>query len=322
MDIIDFSSSTLSDRNLEYGGRAGEKRGIIYKGERWFLKFPKSTLGMSRVSDLSYVTSPLSEYIGSQIYRILGYDTHETLLGVCFDGKRKKLVCACKDFIADDKNEVLIPYTALRNDTNPDIMEKHDSSISAPSNIDEIIFQLDHNDILSKIEGAKERFFDVVIIDMLINNSDRNEDNWGVIKFKDTGTYKLAPVYDCGNCFYGKASEAKIAVFLSDEKRIRSSALNGVTAYELEPEVRIPNVKILNIKNPNMKKAIIRVYEKVAEKIDEIESLINSLPTDFNGLSVMSDERKKYYFITFKLRFEEILKPKYTILTAKSKTRS
>ncbi len=106
MKIIDFSNYPLSDRNLEYGGRAGEKRGIRYNDAYWFLKFPKNTIGMSRVAGLSYVTSPLSEYIGSQIYGILGYDVHETLLGICFDGKREKVVCACKDFIDNGKDEL------------------------------------------------------------------------------------------------------------------------------------------------------------------------------------------------------------------------
>lgn len=47
--IIDFSNCSLSDRNLQYAGRAGEKRGIIYKGENWFLKFPKNTLGIKKL---------------------------------------------------------------------------------------------------------------------------------------------------------------------------------------------------------------------------------------------------------------------------------
>ncbi len=317
MDIIDFSNCKLSDRNLEYGGRAGEKRGIVFNGERWFLKFPKNTIGMNRVTGLSYVTSPLSEYIGSQIYKILGYDVHETILGICFDGKRNKAVCACKDFIADDKNEILIPYTALRNDTNPDIMERLDGSFSSPSNINEIVFQLEHNDVLSKLRGAKERFYDVVIIDMLINNNDRNEDNWGVIKFKDSNTYKLAPIYDCGNSFYGKTSEERIAAILSDDTKLRSSALNGITAYEDESEKRISNLYILELNNVDLDKAIIRVYEKVVDELDEIKDFIESIPNDFNDLQIMSDDRKLYYIETFKLRLNDILKPKYSNLMRK-----
>ena len=33
MNIIDFTNCELSDRNLEYAGRVGEKRGIIYNNE-------------------------------------------------------------------------------------------------------------------------------------------------------------------------------------------------------------------------------------------------------------------------------------------------
>ncbi len=43
MKIMDFSSCPLSKRNLEYGGRAGEKKGILFEGSNWILKFPKKT---------------------------------------------------------------------------------------------------------------------------------------------------------------------------------------------------------------------------------------------------------------------------------------
>lgn len=33
IELIDFSNCELSSRNLQYGGRAGEKRGVLYKGE-------------------------------------------------------------------------------------------------------------------------------------------------------------------------------------------------------------------------------------------------------------------------------------------------
>ncbi len=50
--MIDFSDAKLSSRNLEYGGRAGEKKGIIFNNEFWFLKFPKNTMGMNNVKGL------------------------------------------------------------------------------------------------------------------------------------------------------------------------------------------------------------------------------------------------------------------------------
>ena len=50
--MVDFTNSKLSPRNLEYGGRAGEKKGIIYNGDFWILKFPKSTSAMNNVKGL------------------------------------------------------------------------------------------------------------------------------------------------------------------------------------------------------------------------------------------------------------------------------
>ncbi len=93
-------------------------------------------------------------------------------------------------------------------------MRRNNGSYCSLSNINEIVFQLDHNEVLSKIKDAKKRFFEVFIIDMLINNSDRNEDNWGAIKFKNTSTYKIAPVYGCGNSFYIKTIELRIKEIL------------------------------------------------------------------------------------------------------------
>lgn len=305
--IIDFTNCQLSSRNLQYAGRAGEKRGIIYNDEMWFLKFPKNTIGMSRVTGLSYVTSPLSEFIGSNIYKILGYDVHDTILGICNDGRKNKIVCACKDFIKDDGNELLIPYTALRNDTNPIIMERSDASIQSASNINEIIFQLKHNTVLSKIENAIERFWDVVIIDMLINNNDRNEDNWGVIKYKKENIYRMAPIYNCGNCFYSKTSDERIILLLNDEERLYSSATNGITAYEDDDEKRISIQNILKIDNKDLAAAKTRVYNCVNKHYEEIVQFINSIPNNYEKMEIISEIRKKYYIKTFKIRLNNIL---------------
>ena len=305
--LIDFTNCKLSSRNLEYAGRAGEKRGIIYNDEFWFLKFPKNTIGMNKVAGLSYVTSPLSEYIGSHIYKILGYDVHDTILGICNDGKRDKVVCACKDFIDDDRNELLIPYTALRNDTNPIVMDRDEETTKSASNINEIIFQLKNNTILGSIDDAWDRFWDVVIIDMLINNNDRNEDNWGVIKYKKENEYKLAPIYDCGNCFYGKTSDDRIKSILDSTEKLKSSAINGITAYEDDNEKRITNLEVINYINKYALNNLKRICENVKNHLSNITDFINSIPDYYNNSLIMSDERKEYYLATLKIRLDELI---------------
>ncbi len=308
MKIIDFTYCDLSNRNLEYAGRAGEKRGIIYNDEHWFLKFPKNTIGMNRVTGLSYVTSPLSEFVGSHIYEILGYDVHRTILGICNDGKRYKVVCACKDFINDDKNEILIPYTALRNDTNPVIMDRNDDSFVSASNINEIEFQLNHNTILSKINDAKDRFWDVVLVDLLINNNDRNEDNWGVIKYKNEDKYKLSPIYDCGNSFYGKTSDERIIDIMSSNEKLTSSAINGISAYEDDNEKRISNSDIVKYVKKYNPKSLERVIRKVDDNMSKIKEFIYAIPNEYENVKIMSDIRKEYYLKTIEIRLNKLLR--------------
>lgn len=70
-----------------YGGKSGFKYGVIIDGERWMIKFPENTRefpGRDKKNNHvpSYTTSPLSEYIGSHIYEILGIPVHETKLGL------------------------------------------------------------------------------------------------------------------------------------------------------------------------------------------------------------------------------------------------
>ena len=304
IDLVNFTNCIISSRNLEYGGRAGEKKGIIFDNSFWFLKFPKTTSGMRDVN-ITYTTSPLSEFIGCQIFRILGYDVQDTLLGICFDGTYNKVVCACKDFILNEKEEKLIPYTSLRNDADPAVMGNNSSRNQSASNIKEIIYQLENNTALKSIPGCKERFWDVAVIDMLINNNDRNEDNWGVIKNKTRNEYRLAPIYDCGNCFYGKASEDIILKIVCDEERLVGSAINGITAYDGPNDIRLSNNDLLKLDNKDLKKALKRVVEKVIKKQYEIIDFISSIPEEFEGINIISKVRKEYYIETFRIRLEK-----------------
>lgn len=214
-------------------------------------------------------------------------------------------MCACKDFIEDDSNEILIPYTALRNDTNPIIMEHRDTSYDSASNLSEILFQLKNNSILGKIKEAEERFWIMAIVDLLINNNDRNEDNWGVIKFKKENEYKLAPIYDCGGCFYGKTAEERVAVMLSNEMRLQSSALNTVTAFENE-KGRVSLIRMLTYVKENKPNLLSEVCNNVRCHWNSIEQFFHQIPKDYLDVPILSEQRKKYYIRTMKIRLDYI----------------
>ena len=114
-EVIDFNRCEYSDKNGSYGGLAGNKDGLLFDGYEWMVKYPKN-LSQFRGQNASYSTSPLSEFLGSHIYQLLGFDTHDTLLGE----RNGKIVCACKDF-APLLEKRLLEIRTLKNHTDDEL---------------------------------------------------------------------------------------------------------------------------------------------------------------------------------------------------------
>ncbi|MBR0090871.1 MAG: HipA domain-containing protein [Lachnospiraceae bacterium] len=304
MQIIDFTNCILSERAGTYGGNAGFKDGIIYEGENWIIKYPKTTKGM-RVDDISYTTSPLSEYIGSHVYDILGYDVHETLLGY----RNEKIVVACKDFCRYEGE--LREIRTIKNLANPQLAEMLDRSFSSTDtgeqiDLDEILLHLKYNDILSQVAGITERFWDCVVIDILINNNDRNNGNWGVLR-RD-GSFILAPVFDNGAAFSTKASDEKLEKSLGNEERFLFDATNTVTRFSKNEEI-LTAKKMLSLEEEGLKIAIEKNVPVMERCFGEIEAMIMDIPSEAYGLYVCSDIRKEAYLKGMHARFDRLIAP-------------
>lgn len=308
--IYDFNKFPYSTRHGMYGGNAGFKDGIVINSENWLLKYPKSTKGMDRVDELLYTESPLSEYIGSHIYEILGYDVHETILGI----KDSKIVVACKDFL--DKNEYLLEFRTMKNAVNKELRELLENELqntreSHNANIDELLIHLNHNELL-QLPGLKERFWDVVVIDSFINNNDRNNGNWGIIRGENGD--RLAPIFDNGGSFYNKLPESRMLKIMDNPLDMERNLCNVVTIYSKVVDGKVHNLNIqemieLNIEDLN--EAILRVVPKIKEKITSIHQFIMDIPEEFNGSVVITSARKKYYSKSLDIHFNTILEPYY-----------
>lgn len=315
MKLLNLSHSEYSARNGYYGGAAGDKDGIVINGEPWICKYPKPTIGM-RGANLSPLSlTPISEYLGSHIYAILGYPVHETVLGVR-DGF---LVVACKDFC--DAEERLFEIRTLKNIHITEMraelgLDLHETGDDHLVDLNELFVHFSHNPELKNVEGIRERFWDQVIIDGLIGNNDRNNGNWGIIV--GPKGRRIAPVFDNGASFYPKKSESSIAkaLAMSKEDRIKN-ALNVITPFTLDGEHHLNYGKILSLTEADipaeeakvLKDSITRIAKLVTLKMPEIEALFASLPKDSEGLEVLSKNRGDYYLESFKARFERVLLP-------------
>ena len=310
MNLIDFNNAEPS--GIYYGGHSGNKKGIIYNNERWFLKYPKSTKDMD-VKNLSYTTSPLSEYIASQIYNSIGIDVHQTLLGIA----NNKVVVACKDFLRD--SETIQDYNMIRNNYDEKIVDKLDEMDSSSSltidDIDELLV------IMNEYPELKERFWDMFIVDALLGNNDRNESNWGIILDKSTGNKRLAPVYDNGSSFNTKSSNEKLEDIYNDEFKFKQSVYENVVSAFGKNDKRINPLKYIEQSD---NKDLFGSINKIIPKIDleKIKDIIYSIPTySENGIEVCSDIQKKFYYKSIEYRLENVLIPKYKKIEKLSKSK-
>ena len=179
--LKDFTNLPYS--NKHYGGNAGLKRGVVIDNKNWLLKFPQETSTFDNVT-ISFTTSPLSEYIGSHIYQLLGYTAHNTMLGYYFNKElsKKQIVVACEDFTENDKY-TLVDYESIKNNYSDELqneliklnesLPKYKSSgISQHSiKIEEILLQFEMNDLFKNNPKIKDLFWEMLVIDFIINNN-------------------------------------------------------------------------------------------------------------------------------------------------------
>jgi len=323
MEIYDLTEAPLSRKNGIYGGLAGHKDGILIDGEEWLIKYPKNITYLEGTGGASYSTSPLSEFIGSHVFAILGFDVHRTILAE----RRNKIVVACKDFT--DCENLLFEIRTVKNHANEQMSEEFEREFKETGDkhhidLEELLMHLRYNPILSVIEDIEERFWEQAIIDVLINNNDRNNGNWGIIRNIRNAEVpdKLAPIFDNGGSFQTKSSEEKIQKQLSDEKQWKASAIGIVTAYSQDGHVYSAS-KFLDLvsQEAKLREALLRLGPRIKEGLPSVLEFIDSIPevhTLRNGeiVTVCSEARKRLYKKQLVYRYEKLIVP--AILTTAS----
>lgn len=296
MAIISFDGYP---QNLEaYGGRSCFKLGINYNGERYMIKFPANLKDRQLKNvERSYSNSPVSEYIGSHIYEALGIPVHETVLGI----RDKKVVVGCKDI--RKKQEELIEFARLKVTFSPtDAIDADQITNGVGTELESILNTIEKHPILKKIDGVKERFWDMFIVDALIGNTDRNNGNWGILKdAKDN--LRLAPVYDNGNSFANKMSEAQMEKNLQNSARMEDLAYIARTCvFKKYGRCINPYQYILKMENQDCNEALHRIFSKLDMK--KLNRVIDETP-------VIGKIEKEFYKKLLDIRYQKVLLPAY-----------
>ena len=301
MEIINLDGCPES--GLFYGGRAGQKVGILIDGEPWIAKYPRSTRDLAGRHLPAYTSSPLSEYIGSHVFSLLGVDAHETLLGY----RRGKIVCACKDFTHPDNR--LFEFKDIKNSLSDD--EQGDFT-SVPSDgesifLSDVLATLSLSEVLRTTPGVRERFWDMFVIDAFLKNPDRNNGNWGLLRAAD-GAWSLAPVYDLGSSLFSKRSDSPAASRAESESALEEDAFGtNVSCYRTIGEDGAAHaIRPFEYMRQSADPELVAARERFSAAVDMdlIDALLDSIPAEAFGCTVLTVERREAHKKLLRYRLE------------------
>lgn len=273
---IDFSEYNL---NGKYYGGSERKEGISIDGEDYMIKFQKQTAFGKR-------NNHVSEFIGSRIFELCGFEAHKTYLGYR-DGEE---VVACKDFNVPGKQ--FVPF----NDVGESTLDQ-----------DKETYQYDYEDIMrmlrdnSKLTNVRETismFWRIYIMDALLGNFDRHGANWGFIK--ENNRYTLAPVFDNGSCLFPNlVDEAEMQEIIASEEETNKRVFKFPTS-----QVKINGKKssYFEVINSLQFEECNDALQYVMSQLDmtKIEELIDDTP-------LISEVQRAFYKHMLTARYNKIL---------------
>lgn len=266
--MIDFTNAIEEFNN--YKG-SEKKKTLIYNKKKYLVKFPDPIREKNK--NISYINNAFSEYIGSNIFKICGFEVQNTILGKYNYNGKEKIVCACEDFT--DNDNILYEFENLALSTNPD--KKIETEL-------EDIMEVIEESKMINTEETKEKFWNMFVIDSLIGNTDRHNGNWGFLLNKTTGKVKFSPIYDCGSALNPMLEDNEIEKI--NETELKNLSINCYSCLKENGKKINYTEYIKQMKNEECNKAIKRLFLNI--NIDEINNFINNI----EGISTT---RKTFY---------------------------
>lgn len=283
--MIDFLKA-IEELNSYKGSE--KKKTLIYNNKKYLVKFPDPIREENK--NISYKNNAFSEYIGSNIFKIVGFKVQNTILGTYNYNGKEKIVCACEDFT--DGNHVLYEFENLALSANPD--KKIDTELSDIMEVIEEIKSLTQINLIIS-DNIKEEFWNMFIIDSLIGNTDRHNGNWGLLVNTRNNEASFSPIYDCGSCLNPMLEDNQIEK--TNEVELKNLALNCYSCIKENGKKINYMTYIKSTKNIDCNNAINNVYKKI--NIDAINNFIDEIPC----IAII---RKEFYKKIIGYRYEII----------------
>lgn len=284
--MIDFTNA-IEEFNKYKGSE--KKKTLIYDSKRYLVKFPDPIREKNK--NISYINNAYSEYVGSNIFRIVGFKVQNTILGKYKYNGNDKIVCACEDF-TDEENE-LYEFESIALSSNPDK--------KIGTEVEDIMEVIQTNKMICS--DTSKMFWKMFIIDALIGNTDRHNGNWGFLINVKTQKIEFSPIYDCGSCLNPLLEDTEIEKL--DEIAIKNLAINCYSCLR-ENGKRINYINyIKKMKNKECNDAIKEIFLDI--KINEINKFIDEIEGISNIRKAFYKSIINYRYICIKEVYEIII---------------
>ena len=288
--MVDFTNCKINNYKY-YGGKNGGKICIVYNNENYMLKFPSINEG---ISEHGYSNSCISEYIVCNIFKIMGLNTQDTILGMYNLNGNEKIVVACKDFTSNDN--VLKQFAELKNSQIETSKNGYGTELSE-------VLETIENQVIYDTNKLKEFFWQMFIADSFVGNFDRHNGNWGFLINENLKKIEIAPIYDCASCLYPQLTDEMIKGIINNDEEMEARVYIFPTSSLKINDKKINYFEyISSLKNEDCNKALLKLFPKIDLK--KINTIIDETPS-------ISNIRKEFYKKILKLRYEIILKINY-----------
>lgn len=265
-----------------YGGTSGPKIAVSYENSIWMLK----TYQSGRFYDNSACGYDiLSEYIGSSIYKLFGVPAQEVILGTYND----KLAVLCRDSAYPSR---LYEFREFRNSLfSEDIIQSY---TGMSTEIEDIIQVIElHPDI--DTDETLKHFWTMFVFDTLIGNTDRGNDNWGLVCRNNK--FVPYPVFDCGGCLRNRHSDDKIPQDLEPDT-LKHSALGYTSKFTVNGK---------HVNPFDFLREVDCSYVNDALNLLTTEALVGVIAFLHKLIPIISETRFEWYKEILTLRFNELL---------------
>lgn len=275
-----------------YSGANGKKVAVNIGGTVYMVKLPTH----ARFNDdMSYANSALAEHIGSRIFASVGIPSQETMIGTYQAGGMRYLAVACRDFTYPDLR--LYDFASVKNSV------VDSASGGRNTELDELLLAMEGQRLVDP-EDLKRWFWDVFIVDALINNPDRHNGNWGFLHNRATNETVLAPVFDCGSALYPQADPGMISRVAADRGELEERLYGSRSTSAIHQNGKRINYHdfLLNCDNDDCRDALLRVFPRI--DMSSIEKIIVETPA-------IEPAYRDYLILMMHLRRNEVLGASY-----------